>query len=102
MRGISGLAEDLLVSQEGLCSMEFIGWLVSVFVCYMFELSLAVCLTIEIIRSEVNLREGTGARVYGQSVRRRLSSSLGKYATVFQAEICAILACVCKIQFPDR
>jgi hypothetical protein len=24
MRGISGLAEDLLVSQEGLCSMELV------------------------------------------------------------------------------
>jgi hypothetical protein len=38
--------------------------------------------------------EGTGAVVCGQSVRRRLSFSLEKYATVFQAEIYAILACV--------
>ena len=33
------------------------------------------------------MKEGTGAGVYGQSVRRRLSFSLGRYATVFQAEI---------------
>jgi hypothetical protein len=38
--------------------------------------------------------EGTGAGVYGQSVKRRLSFSLGRYTTVFQAEIYAILACV--------
>jgi hypothetical protein len=40
----------------------------------------------------------TGASVYGQSEGRRLSMSLGKYVTVFQAEIYAILACVCEIQ----
>jgi hypothetical protein len=28
--------------------------------------------------------EGTGTGVYGQSLRRRLSISVGKYATVFQ------------------
>jgi hypothetical protein len=39
------------------------------------------------------MQGGTGAGVYGQSVRR-LSFSLGKYATVFQAEVHAILACV--------
>jgi len=33
------------------------------------------------------MREGTGAGVYGQSVGRRLSFSLGRYATVFQVEI---------------
>jgi Fe2+ or Zn2+ uptake regulation protein len=33
------------------------------------------------------LKEGTGAGVYGQSLKRRLSFSLGRYATVFQAEI---------------
>jgi len=33
------------------------------------------------------MKEGTGAGVYGQSVGRRLSFSLGKYATVIQAEI---------------
>ena len=37
--------------------------------------------------------EGTGA-VYGQSVNRRLSIPLSKHATVFQAEVYAILACV--------
>jgi hypothetical protein len=36
--------------------------------------------------------EGTGAGVYGPSVGRRLSISLGRYATVFQAEIYSILA----------
>jgi hypothetical protein len=35
---------------------------------------------------------GAGAGVYGQSVGRRLSFSLGRYATVFQAEVYAILA----------
>jgi len=39
------------------------------------------------------MSEGTGTGVYGQSVGRRLSFSLGRYATVFQAEIYAILAC---------
>jgi hypothetical protein len=39
------------------------------------------------------MKGGTGAGIYGQSLRRRLSFSLGKYATVFQAEIHAILAC---------
>ena len=38
--------------------------------------------------------EGNGAGVYGQSVNRRLSISLAKHATVFQAEVYAILACV--------
>jgi ribonuclease HI len=36
---------------------------------------------------------GTGAGVYGQSNGRRLSLPLGQYATVFQAEVLAILAC---------
>ena len=48
------------------------------------------------------MKEGTGARVYGQSVGRRLNFSLGRYATVFQAEIYAILACVYEIQFQSR
>ena len=43
--------------------MELVGWLVSVFVCYMFELSFAVCLTIKIIRSEVNLVAYWAARI---------------------------------------
>jgi hypothetical protein len=38
--------------------------------------------------------EGTGAGVFGQSVNRRLSISLRKYSTVFQAGVYAILACV--------
>jgi hypothetical protein len=41
--------------------------------------------------------EGTGARVYGQSLGRRLSNSVGKHATVFQAVVTAILACVNEI-----
>ena len=48
------------------------------------------------------MKEGTGAGVYGQSVKRRLSFSLGRYATVFQAKIYAILACVYEIQSLDR
>jgi hypothetical protein len=36
--------------------------------------------------------EGTWAGVYGQSVKRMLSISLGKHTTVFQAEVYAILA----------
>jgi len=48
------------------------------------------------------IKEGTGAGVYGQSVGRRLSFSLGRYATVFQAEIYAILACACEIQSQNR
>jgi hypothetical protein len=40
------------------------------------------------------MRGGTKARVYGQFVRRRLSLSLVRYTTVFQAEVFAILACV--------
>jgi ribonuclease HI len=35
-------------------------------------------------------------------VNRRLSIPLGKYATVFQAEVCAILACVHEIETQDR
>ena len=45
--------------------------------------------------------EGTGAGVYGQSVNRRLSFSLGKRATVFQAEVYAILACVHETETQD-
>jgi ribonuclease HI len=40
----------------------------------------------------------TGTGVYGQSEGRRLSISLRKYVTVFQAEIYAIFACVYEIQ----
>jgi ribonuclease HI len=46
--------------------------------------------------------EGTGAGVYGQSVNRRLSIPLGKYATVFQAEVYAILVCVQETETQDR
>jgi len=49
-----------------------------------------------------NMREGTGAGVYGQSVGRRLSFSLGRDATAFQADIYAILACVYEIQSQNR
>jgi len=48
------------------------------------------------------MREETRAGVYGQSVGRRLSFSLGRYATVFQAKIYAILACVYEIQLQNR
>ena len=40
----------------------------------------------------------TGAGVYGQSGNRRLSLTLGQYATVFQAEVFAILVCAHEIQ----
>ena len=45
---------------------------------------------------------GTGTGVYGQSVNRRLSIPLGKHATVFQAEVYAILACVGETATQDR
>jgi hypothetical protein len=44
----------------------------------------------------------TGAEVYGQSADRRFSIYLGKHATVFQAEVYAILACVNEIETQDR
>jgi ribonuclease HI len=40
----------------------------------------------------------TGPRFYAQPEKRRLSFSLGKYATVFQAEIYAVLACAHEIK----
>jgi len=46
--------------------------------------------------------EGTGAGVFGQTVRRRLSFSLGRYTALFQTEIYAILACVYEIQSQNR
>jgi hypothetical protein len=49
-----------------------------------------------------NMMEGTGAGVYGQSVGRRLSIPLGKHATVFQAEVYAILACVYETETQGR
>jgi hypothetical protein len=48
------------------------------------------------------LRRGPGWGVYGQSVNRRLSIFLGKHASVFQAEVYAILACVHEIETQDR
>jgi hypothetical protein len=48
------------------------------------------------------LRDRTGAGVYGQSVGRRFSLPLGRYATIFQAEIYAILACAYEIQSQNR
>jgi ribonuclease HI len=48
------------------------------------------------------MKEGTGAGVYGQSVKRRLSFSLGRYTTVFQAEIYAIVACAYEIKSHNR
>ena len=48
------------------------------------------------------MREGAGVGVYGPSVRRRLSFPLGRYATIFQAEIYAILACAHEIQSQNR
>jgi hypothetical protein len=46
--------------------------------------------------------EGIGAGVYGQSADRRLSISLRKHATVFQAEVYAILAYVHEIETQDQ
>ena len=46
--------------------------------------------------------EGTGDGVYGKFTHRRLSISLGKHATVFQAEKYAILACVHENESQDR
>jgi len=45
------------------------------------------------------MKEGTVTGIYGQSLGRRLSISLGRYATVFQAEIYAIMACAHDVQF---
>jgi len=47
------------------------------------------------------IAEGTRAGVYGQSVNRRLSIPLGKHATVFQAEVYAILACAHEMEAQD-
>jgi hypothetical protein len=46
--------------------------------------------------------EGTGVGVYGQSVNKRLSIPLGKHATVSQAEVYAILACVHETETQDK
>jgi len=47
-------------------------------------------------------RKGTGVGVYGRAVGRRFSFTLGRYATVFQAEIYCILTFVYEIQFQNR
>jgi len=46
--------------------------------------------------------EGTGSEVYGQSADRRLNISLGKHATVFQAEVYVTLAFVHEIETQDQ
>jgi hypothetical protein len=46
--------------------------------------------------------EETWAGVYGQSLGRRHSISLGKYTTVSQAKICAILAYAHEIKMNAR
>jgi hypothetical protein len=48
------------------------------------------------------IMQGTRAGVYGQSVGRRFSISLGKHVTVFQAEVYAILACIHETETQDR
>ena len=48
------------------------------------------------------MKEGTEAAVYGQSLGRKLLISLGRYATVLQAAIYAILACAYEIQVYGR
>jgi hypothetical protein len=48
------------------------------------------------------MKEWPGAGVYGHSVGRRFSISLGRYATDFHAEIYAILACAHEIQLHGR
>ena len=48
------------------------------------------------------MREGNGARVYGQLVGPRLSFSLGRNATVFQTEKYASLACAHEVQSQNR
>jgi ribonuclease HI len=45
------------------------------------------------LATAILLEGGNGTEVYGQSNGRRLSLHLGQYATVFQAEVFAILAC---------
>jgi len=47
------------------------------------------------------LRRGAG-RGLGQSANKGLSIPLGKHATVFQAEVYAILACVHETETQDR
>jgi hypothetical protein len=44
--------------------------------------------------------EGTGAGVYSYGIRQEFSFSLGKYNTVFQAEVYTIKACT--VEYLDR
>ena len=48
------------------------------------------------------MRDGAGAGVYGQSVKRSPSFPLGRYTTIFRAEIYAILTCAYEIQSQNR
>jgi hypothetical protein len=47
-----------------------------------------------VVKRFIWFTDGSRAGVNGQSVDRRFSISLGKHATVFEAEVYAILACV--------
>jgi len=48
------------------------------------------------------MTEGTKAGFCGQSLRRKLSISIGKHATFFQTVVYAILVCVYEIQMNAR
>ena len=48
------------------------------------------------------MRKGTGTGLYRQLVGQRLSCYLGRHATVFHAEIYAILACAHEVQSQNR
>jgi len=48
------------------------------------------------------MKGGTGAGVDGQLVGQRLRFSLGRYTTVFQVEVYAVLSCVYEIQSQNR
>ena len=54
------------------------------------------------LTDESRTAEGTGARIYGQFVGRRLSVSLGMHATFFQADEYEILACVHETDTQNR
>jgi hypothetical protein len=47
----------------------------------------------DLIHKWLQTNKGTGAGVYGYGTRQKLSLSLGKYTTVFQAEVYGIKAC---------
>jgi hypothetical protein len=54
------------------------------------------------VKGLVWFMDGSRAGVYGQSVRRRLSNSLEKHVTIFQAEVSAILIRVHEIETQNR